>query len=324
MVRQEDDEVRRYCHIGTGNYNSATAVAYEDVGLFTADPAIGADIGELFNFLTGSAGPTTFRHIVVSPMSARAVLLAAIEDEARAGARGRIVLKTNSLTDPALIDALYRASGTGASIDLIVRGRCSLRPGVPGLSDNVRVRSIVGRYLEHSRIYRFGDGDGRPSQVLIGSCDLMERNLDRRVEVLVPIRDEAVASRLVDYLDGAVRDTTDAWALGPDGRWTRIVPDRAAERPPFSIQRHGQSLALESLESVRSPHVEGGAPSPPRLTVVPGALPDGAPGASNRAPPPSGSQRPVPGLEVVPADDRSRPARSLPIGRLTRRLLRRR
>ena len=162
VIRREGDGTRRYCHVGSGNYNSVTAQTYEDIGLLTADPDIGADVSEVFNLLAGSGSDMQLRRLVVSPVSTRDEVLAAIDAEGAAGSLGRIVLKTNGLTDTDVIDALYRASSRGASIDLVVRGRCSLRPGVPGLSEHIRVRSIVGRFLEHSRIFRFGGEHGRP------------------------------------------------------------------------------------------------------------------------------------------------------------------
>ena len=189
VIRREGDHTRRYCHVGSGNYNSVTAQTYEDIGLLTADPDIGADVAEVFNLLTGSGSEVQLRRLVVSPLSTRTEVIAAIDAEAAAGPAGRIVLKTNGLTDPDVIDALYRASAAGTSIDLVVRGRCSLRPGVPGLSEHIRVRSIVGRFLEHSRIFRFGGEHGRPLRIWFGSPDMMERNLDRRVEVVVPVVD---------------------------------------------------------------------------------------------------------------------------------------
>jgi len=251
VVRREGNDVRRYCHIGTGNYNSVTARTYEDLGLLTAAPDIGADVGELFNLLTGSGDPPTFRRLVVSPVSTRTFLLDAIADEERAGTDGRIVLKTNGLTDPGIIDALYRASQAGVSVDLVVRGLCCLRPGVPGLSDTITVRSIVGRHLEHARIFRFGGVGGRPLRVAIGSPDLMERNLDRRVEVVVPVDDPVIQQRLVAILDAALQDQANAWRLGPDRRWQRVADDHPSADPGFNLQDHFQTLALESLRSRR-------------------------------------------------------------------------
>jgi polyphosphate kinase len=211
VVRREGDDIRRYCHLGTGNYNAQTAREYEDLGLFTSDPDIGADVGELFNLLSGSGEPPTFRCLVVSPLSTRERLLESIDAERQAGADGRIVLKTNGLTDPTVIDALYRASQAGVSVDVVVRGRCCLRPGVPGLSEGIRVRSVVGRYLEHSRVFCFGGRAGRPVQVAIGSPDLMERNLDRRVEVVVPINDPGLQRRVAGILDWSLLDQANSW-----------------------------------------------------------------------------------------------------------------
>jgi polyphosphate kinase len=284
VVRRQGDQIRRYCHIGSGNYNSLTARIYEDVGLITADPDIGADVGELFNLLTGSGDAPTFRRLVVSPVSTRAHVLAAIEEEASAGHAGRIVLKTNGLTDPGVIDALYRASQSGVSVDLIVRGRCSLRPGVPGLSERIRVRSIVGRYLEHSRIFRFGGVDGRPLRMSIGSPDMMERNLDRRVEVIVPIDDVAIQRRLVGILDDALRDEANSWALRSDGSWTRVTPDADDGALGFNLQDHLQMQALASLRHRRG--------MPPIAPSSPGATPGWAGPGPPSAPRPEPTARP--------------------------------
>jgi len=267
VIRREGDHTRRYCHVGSGNYNSVTALTYEDVGLLTADPDIGADVAEVFNLLTGFGSELQLRRLVVSPISTRREVIDAINDEGAAGPAGRIVLKTNGLTDPEVIDALYRASGRGASIDLVVRGRCSLRPGVPGLSEHIRVRSIVGRFLEHSRIFRFGGEKGRPLRIWFGSPDMMERNLDRRVEVVVPVLDSTIQQRLVDILDGALRDEANSWTLESDGAWRRVMPLRAqgTERlegdarqaddlgsTGFSLQDRCQALALDALQRRRS------------------------------------------------------------------------
>lgn len=220
VVREEGDGIRRYAHIGTGNYNDATARAYEDLGLFTADPAVGADLTDLFNYLTGYSQQYSYRKLLVSPMTLRAGIKELIRREAsREG--GQIVMKMNSLVDPELIDELYAASQAGTRIDLIVRGSCCLIPGVPGMSENITVRSIVGRYLEHSRIYRFGPR-GSDRTYLIGSADLMPRNLDRRVEVLVPVEDPDLQFRLDEMIDVLLADDVLAWALGPDGRWTKV------------------------------------------------------------------------------------------------------
>ncbi len=226
VVREEADGLRRYCHIGTGNYNSRTARIYEDLGLLTCDPAIGGDLTQLFNELTGYGRNIDYQRLAVAPRLLRPALEALIDGEIEAATegpgRGRITMKMNSLVDEGMVEALYRASQAGVEIDLVVRGICCLIPGVPGLSENIRVRSLVGRYLEHSRIYRFanGDGAGRP-RYLIGSADLMPRNLDRRVEVLTPVVDPDLQARLGEVLDAALRDDVLAWSLAPDGRWTR-------------------------------------------------------------------------------------------------------
>lgn len=226
VVREEHDGIRRYCHIGTGNYNPKTARLYEDVGLLTADDSVGSDLTQLFNLLTGFAREPHFDKLLVSPRTIRPGITELIGREAALGAQGRIVLKMNSLVDPALIDSLYEASCAGTSVDLIVRGICCLRPGVPGLSENIRVRSIVGRYLEHSRIYHFAHGadDGGPCYY-IGSADLMPRNLDRRVEALVPVEDPSLQARLHEILDVNLADDRLAWTLGADTRWSRVTGD---------------------------------------------------------------------------------------------------
>jgi polyphosphate kinase len=214
-VRREGREIVRYAHIGTGNYNRETAAIYEDLGLFTADPQITTDVSEVFNLLTGYSRQQEFRPLLVAPTAMRAGLVELIRGQA--SPEGRIALKLNSLVDPELIDALYDASQAGARIDLIVRSMCCLRPQVPGLSENIRVRSIVGRFLEHSRIYRFGTGPD--ATYLFGSADLMQRNLDRRVEVLAPVRDSALQGRLDEILSALELDDTLAWELSGDGTW---------------------------------------------------------------------------------------------------------
>ncbi len=222
VVRREGEGVVRHAHIGTGNYNEKTARVYEDVGMFTADPEIGSDLSDLFNYLTGYSRQTTYRRLAVSPNGIRSRLAGLIEAEA-SHPDGQITLKMNSLVDAKMIDALYEASRAGTRVDLIVRGMCCLRPGVEGLSENIRVRSIVGRYLEHSRIYRFG-ARGRTRNYYIGSADLMPRNLDRRVEALVPIGDPDLQFRLDQILDVLLSDDNLAWELLPDGRWQRVPP----------------------------------------------------------------------------------------------------
>ncbi len=224
VVREERDAVRRYCHIGTGNYNPKTAMMYEDLGLFTADPAIGAELSQLFNHLTGFGRAVDYERLIVAPDHLRSAFEQMIANEAAHGTDGRIIIKMNSLSDPQMIDAFYDASRAGVQIDLIVRGICCLRPGVPGLSDNIRVRSIVGRYLEHSRIYYFGNGQGPgdPSY-LIGSPDLMTRNINRRVEAIVPIEDAPLRERLDEIIEISFADDQLAWELDADGRWSRAA-----------------------------------------------------------------------------------------------------
>jgi polyphosphate kinase len=254
VLRREEEGIRRYCHVGTGNYNSKTARVYEDLGLLTADPDIGADVGDLFNYLTGFSRHTGYRQILVSPVTLRRRVLEMIEEQAAAGPAGRIVMKMNGLTDPEMIDALYGASCAGVPIDLAVRGLCCLRPGIPELSETIRVRSVVGQFLEHSRIYGFGGTDDNvphegaggggsrslPLTLLIGSADLMERNLDRRIEVLVPVRDPELQARLLEILELVFADDTNAWALGADRRWRR-VPTRNG----INSQRQLKDLALD-------------------------------------------------------------------------------
>jgi polyphosphate kinase len=227
VVRREDDgSLRRYGHVGTGNYNPRTARAYEDLGLFSADPAVGADLSDLFNHLTGFTRKRDYRRLLVAPTALRGELLRRIRaeiDRHADGGSARIRIKVNSLVDEEIIDALYEASRAGVPVDLWVRGSCVLRPGVPGLSETVRVRSILGRFLEHSRIFVFDNG-GDP-QVWIGSADLMPRNLDRRVEALIRVADPDHVARLVGLMDLAMSDTTTSWRMDADGGWTRATHD---------------------------------------------------------------------------------------------------
>lgn len=222
VVRDDGDEgIRRYAHIGTGNYNDATARIYEDLGLLTADPAIGADLSDLFNYLTGYSQQTTYRKLLVSPTSFRSTITQMIRDEAARGSDGLITMKMNSLVDERLIEELYAASEAGCRVDLIVRGICCLIPGIPGMSDNITVRSIVGRYLEHSRVFRFGVR-GRERTYLIGSADLMPRNLDRRVEAVTPVEDPDLRFRIDEMLEVLLADDSLAWKLGPGIDWKRV------------------------------------------------------------------------------------------------------
>jgi polyphosphate kinase len=231
VVRQEGDAIRRYCHVGTGNYNATTARLYEDLGLLSCRPELGEDVSALFNFMTGYSRQREFRLLCAAPYGLRDALLRRIGREiahARAGKLARIVMKMNSLVDPLMIRALYQASQAGVEIDLIVRGICCLKPGVPGVSDHIRVRSLIGRFLEHSRIFHFHN-DGRP-EYLIGSADLMPRNLDRRVEATVPVLDLELQARLQHILDLCLADRRQAWELRGD-RWTRLLPEGESDQP---------------------------------------------------------------------------------------------
>jgi polyphosphate kinase len=219
VVRREADGIRRYCHVGTGNYNSTTATVYEDIGLMSADTDLGVDIADLFNYLTGYSGKRKYRKLLVAPLTLRAAIIDLIRTEATQP-EPRIVMKMNGLVDPEIIDELYEAAKQGTRVDLIVRGICCLRPGIPGMSDGIHVRSIVGRYLEHSRIFRFGD-PRRQATYYIGSADLMPRNLDHRVEALAPVGDPQLRQRLDEILDACLDDTTPAWGLRPDGSWKK-------------------------------------------------------------------------------------------------------
>jgi polyphosphate kinase 1 len=247
VVRSEGSTSVRYCHIGSGNYNSKTAMSYEDVGLFTRDDKIGADVGQLFNYLTGTGEPTSLQKLVVSPRNTRSVLIGLIERQTELGGAGLIRIKTNGLSDPAIIGALYRASQAGVRIDALVRGVCCLRPGVPGVSENITVRSVVGRFLEHSRIYTFGRGDD--TNVLIGSPDLMERSLERRIEVLVPIEDPTLVARLVSIIDLVWEDESNSWTLGESGGWERV--ESGGEWRGFDVQAHFAALSAGEVVSDR-------------------------------------------------------------------------
>ena len=235
VVRQEEDGIRRYVHIGTGNYNARTAASYEDIGLLSADPGLGADVSDLFNYLTGYSRQRRFHELLVAPSGVRAGMLKLIAGEAHAG--GRIVIKVNNLVDPEIIDALYAAARSGAQVDLIVRSMCCLRPGYPGLSENIRVRSLVGRFLEHSRIFTFGaEAD---AQYFVGSPDLMERNLDRRVEAVVPVKDPALRREIEEWLELTLADDTLAWTLDAEGGWIKLEGGRV------NVQARLQEVALE-------------------------------------------------------------------------------
>jgi polyphosphate kinase len=248
VVRQEGDTLRRYAHVGTGNYHPKTARMYEDLGVLTADQQVGADLSDLFNRLSGYSRRESYRRLLVAPRSLRQGLVQRIHDEIthhRAGRPARIQIKVNSIVDEAVIDALYRASQAGVPVDVWVRGICAIRPGVPGLSENIRVRSILGRFLEHSRVFVFGNG-GDP-EVWIGSADMMHRNLDRRIEALLRVTDPGHRSELAGLLELGTADDTSSWHLGADGTWTRHSHD--AEGRPL---RNVQELLIDSRRRKRS------------------------------------------------------------------------
>lgn len=249
VARRERDRVREYVHIGTGNYNPKTARLYTDFGLFTADSDIGADVAEMFNFLTGYGRPAEYRKVLVSPTTMRDRIVAEIESTVaahEAGEEARIAMKMNSLVDAGCIRALYAASQAGLRIDLNVRGVCCLRPGVPGVSENIRVVSVVGRFLEHSRIYSFQRGE--ETRVLMGSADLMPRNLDSRVELVAPVEDPELRAEMIDVLERCFADNANAWDLDADGNWVRAVAPPEVRR---SVQAELREIhALRAAEQL--------------------------------------------------------------------------
>jgi polyphosphate kinase len=225
VVRREDDDIRRYVHLSTGNYNSVTANIYTDLGLFTCKPEFGDDASDLFNALTGYSKKEDYKKFLVAPNSLRKRFTALINREikwARRGKPAKLILKMNSLIDPAFIRQFYQASQAGVQLELLTRGICGLRPGIPGLSENIRVTSIVGRFLEHTRIYYFHNG-GNPD-IFLGSADLMPRNLNRRIETLFPIEDFALKQQLVDILEIAAADNVNAHLLRDDGSYVKVTP----------------------------------------------------------------------------------------------------
>ncbi|HEY1762608.1 MAG TPA: polyphosphate kinase 1 [Acidimicrobiales bacterium] len=245
VLRSEGDTTARYVHIGTGNYNDKTARIYEDFGLLTRDDAISHDVGELFNFLTGFSRIGNYEKIIVSPLSTRTRIIELINIQRNRGSGGKIAIKVNGLTDPSIIDALYEASIAGVEVRLIVRTLCSLRPGVPGLSENIKVHSLVGEFLEHSRIFIFGEPGDDEYAIYIGSADLMERNLDRRVEVVVPIKEPALQAELLEAFEITWRDDLFTWVLGTDRRWRRLQPVN-----DFSAQAEFKRRALDRARSL--------------------------------------------------------------------------
>ncbi len=265
VVRREGTTLRRYVHIGTGNYNSGTARLYTDFGLLSCRPELGADVSDLFNVLTGLSRQRDFRRLIVAPMNLRNWILDMIAREtehARAGRRARIILKLNSLVDPACIEALYEAAQAGVSIDLIIRGICSLLPGIPEVSEGIRVRSIVGQYLEHSRVFSFGNA-GRP-ELYIGSADLMERNLDRRVEAVVPVEDLEARARIDDVLELMLRDDRRSWQLFPDGSYKRTeeINGRPGTIDTFETLKERAVEMVAVSAAPRRPHAGRGSLDP--------------------------------------------------------------
>ncbi|MEO7083628.1 MAG: polyphosphate kinase 1 [Gemmatimonadaceae bacterium] len=253
VVRREADGIRRYVHLGSGNYNSKTARLYTDVGLFTCSPSIGADVSDLFNSLTGYARQLIYRKLLIAPVNLRNRVIELIEREAQHAATGlpaRIVAKMNALVDAPVIDALYRASQAGVEIDLIVRGICCLRPGIEGVSDRIRVTSIVGRFLEHSRLWHFANGGNE--EFYLGSADWMPRNFDRRVEAVAPVESPAQHERLRSLLSTYLDDNRQAWRLGADGVWWQREPDGPARASHERLMRNSWGVGVVSEEKAES------------------------------------------------------------------------
>jgi polyphosphate kinase len=265
VVRREGSGLRRYVHIGTGNYHARTARLYVDLGLLSCREELGADVTDLFNTLTGLSRQRVFRRLLVAPMTLRSRFLELVEREtfnATAGTPSRIVLKVNSLVDTQVIEALYDASRAGVEIDCIVRGACCLVPGLEGISDHIRVRSIVGEFLEHSRIWMFANA-GR-AEWYIGSADLMERNLDRRVEVVTPVEDHEAQARLARIIDVMLADDRRSWQLEPDGRWVRTEVKESVDGTidTFAVLKDDAASSLATADLPRRPHAGAGSLDP--------------------------------------------------------------
>lgn len=249
VVRREvDGSTLRYCHLGTGNYNSKTAKSYEDIGLLTSNADFGADLSEVFNLLTGFSKRIDYRKLILAPGRLRSRIVDLINEQALLGSRGRIVIKVNGLIDPDIIDALYAASGAGVRIDLIVRSVCCLRPGVPGLSENINVKSIVGRFLEHSRIFIFGNPSSDSHKVFVGSADLMQRNLDRRIEAVFPIEDSKLQARVIEIIQLDLADDASSWLLRSSGEWVKCPTSSS-----IKAQERFQELAAETATTLPGP-----------------------------------------------------------------------
>jgi polyphosphate kinase len=265
VVRREGSGLRRYVHIGTGNYNPKTARLYVDLGLLTARPEVGADVTDLFNVLTGLSRQRTFRRLLVAPHSLRSGFLSLVDREvahAAAGRPARIVLKLNAIVDTPVIEALYDASTAGVDIDLIIRGACSLQPGVPGVSERIRVRSIVGEFLEHSRIWGFENGGDR--EWYIGSADLMDRNLDRRVEAVVPVEDSEAKARIAEIIEVLLADDRRSWQLQPDASWVRmeVLEGRSGTTDTFEVLKERALTSGHVAAAPRRPGSGSGSLDP--------------------------------------------------------------
>ena len=278
VIRREASGLRRYVHVGTGNYNPRTARQYVDLGLLTSRPELGADATDLFNVLTGYSRQQSFRRLLVAPLTLRRRLLELIEREtehALAGKQASIVIKVNALVDPAFIEALYRASQAGVDVDILARGICALRPGIAGLSDRIRVRSIVGPFLEHSRIFGFANAGGM--EWYMGSADLMERNLDRRVEAVVPIEDAEARARIAAVIEAMRADDRRSWELGADATWRRVeqIKGQPGTTDVFETLKAAAMLSaarpLETTERLIARgdrNVDDGAAATPRHAAV--------------------------------------------------------